>query len=142
MNIGQIIEAAKFDEDDHHKGTRGWCGTFAINLFKMFPGGTLVLVTYFEGDSNLMNDGTYRWCHCAVRYGDKYYDVLGETTAYDLIDNYVRKIDQGVVVEVGERAFWRSLRAVPGSYSVYCRRKWKQKLLRAIEHIYPTALAA
>lgn len=134
MDVGQIINAANFNDGDQHRATRGLCGTFAIALFKHVPGGRLVLVTRSEnGSPELMNDGTFAWHHCAVRYGDRYFDVLGETNADDMIENFVLPYRTvGHVVEVDEKEFWRNLRVVPGAYSGYWRTRWTQKLLRAV----------
>lgn len=128
--ISQIIHAAKFDREDQDRATQGLCGTFAITLYKMMAGGKLVLIVRDNnGEPERMYNGTYAWHHCAVRYDDRYFDVLGESEPSDLIEGYICKSGRGHIVEVDEKEFWRNIRAVPCAYSGYWRAKWKQKLL-------------
>lgn len=143
MNVRQIIDAANFDDDDHHAGTKGKCGTFAITLYKMIPGGHLVLIVRdYRGEPEVLGHRGYAWHHVAVRYGDKYYDVLGEFEGHELIENYICTAGRGHVVEVGEGEFWSSVREVPGAYSEHWRKKFRRKLEKAVEKLNPTAEAA
>ena len=126
---------ARFGDYDLDMATSGWCGTFALALYrwlrtKGYDPKLLVFCTWARGCargtkiSPIQKDDILSWRHVVVEVDGRLYDVHGRVTAEDTHANFstdfVEEISEPELLRYlrreGTRSYsWRKLRAWSGS---------------------------
>jgi hypothetical protein len=137
VNVPQIIAEAKFTQTEIEEATEGFCGTFALALFRVLrrEGVQVNLIAFLTAGLSAklpyQKFGDIPWRHFAVEVGEHaFYDIRGRVSDKDVHEAY----DTDRIMVCDEESVVRWTRdydkafAMQMAYSNRRLRDWKRRL--------------